>query len=207
LLQRGWQPFEEAKEGAMMSASEVLSQFSRNRLGGEPVPEDLKVLLHHRDELAERTGLWLEWAEDWAPWRAASDLDESQRQNADVVANARAIAEVCRHIAFVAADEEDEYLGYWRGPSHRRVADSPLVFLDNTGQFHLCVASNFAEAVLEREYGGEQFAELRAWLKSLGIPIGWESPAQLTFPHEKLPPRELHKQLLDRYRRQVSHGG
>jgi hypothetical protein len=197
----------EAKEGAVMIASEVLSQMSRNRLGGEPVPDDLKILLLHRDELAERTGLWLEWAEDWAPWLDSSDLGESEPRDPDVAANARAIEEVCRLIAFVAADEEDEYLGYWRGPTRRRVADSPLVFFDNQGQFHLCVASTFAEAVLEREYGGERFAELRSWLVSLGIAIGWESPAQITFPHEKLTPKELHKQLFDRYRGQLPPEG
>jgi hypothetical protein len=189
-------------EGAAMIFSEVLSQFSRNRLGGEPVPDDLKILLPHRDELAERTGLRLEWVEDWAPWRDTTHLSESQRHDPDIAANVRAIEEVCRLIAFVAADEEDQYLGYWRGPRQRKVADSPLVFLDNEGQFHLCIASSFAEAVLESEYGFEGFSDLRIWLNSLGIPIVWESPAQRTFPHEKFPPKELHRKLYERYRRE-----
>ena len=72
--------------------------------------------------------------------------------------------------------------------------------LDDTGQFHLCISSTFAEAVLERAYGREGFQDLRDWFQSLGIPIGWESPSQLTFPHEKLPPKELHRQLFERYR-------
>ena len=80
------------------------------------------------------------------------------------------------------------------------MASSPLVVLDDAGQFHLCVSSTFAEAVLERAYGREGFQDLRDWFQSLGIPIGWESPSQLTFPHEKLPPKELHRQLIERYR-------
>ncbi len=48
---------EETAEAAFMSSTEILSQFSVNRLNGEPVPDDLKILLPHRDELAERTGI------------------------------------------------------------------------------------------------------------------------------------------------------
>ncbi len=187
-----------------MNSTEILSQFSRNRLGGEPVPDDLKILLPHRDELAERTGIRLEWAEGWAPWLDSSYLSEEELSQADIVANLRAIEEVCRLIAFVAEDEDEQYLGYWRGPTHRPVADSPLVFFDDEGQFHLCIASRFAETLLEREYGREGFKKLRAWLRSLGISIGWETPNQLTCPHEKLSPKELHKELFSRYRKELS---
>jgi hypothetical protein len=67
----------------------------------------------------------------------------------------------------------------------------------------LLAASSFAEAILAREYGRERFAKLRAWLRALGIPIGWESPSILTYPHEKPAPKELHKQLIERYRREL----
>jgi hypothetical protein len=191
-------------EEVPMSPTEILSQFSCNRLDGEPVPEDLKILLSHRDELAERTGIRLEWAEGWAPWLDTSYLSEDELRNPDILANLRAIREVCRRIAFVAEDEEEQYFGYWRGPARRSVASSPLVFFDNEGQFRLCIASSFAEVLLEREYGGERFKKLRAWFRSLGIVIGWESPSQMTYPHEKLSPKELHKELFDRYRKEPS---
>ena len=84
------------------------------------------------------------------------------------------------------------------GPSDR--GDSPLVFLDAEGQFHLCISSSFGEAVLEKAYGDEGYHKLRDWLRSLGIPITWDSPSQMTFPHEKLPPKELHKQIYESYR-------
>lgn len=65
-------------EDEFMSSTEILADFSRNRLDGEPVPEDLKILLPHRDELAERTGFRLEWAEEWAPWLDTSGADSDR---------------------------------------------------------------------------------------------------------------------------------
>jgi hypothetical protein len=186
-----------------MSSDEVLGQFSRNRLEGEPVPRDLQSFLPLRDELARRTGIRLEWVEEWAPWLASIELNEAERRDPDIAATVRATEEVCRLIAFVASVEDESYLGYWRGPTHRPVAESPLVLFDAKGQFHLLVASSFAEVILAREYGRERFAKLRAWLRALGIPIGWDSPSILTVPHEKPTPRELHKQLFERYRREM----
>jgi hypothetical protein len=186
-----------------MDSSEVFSQFSINRLDGESVPDDLRILLPHRDELAARSGVRLVLDEEWTPWRTPGAPGESVHSDPEAVANHRATAEVCRLIAFVAVEGTDQHLGYWRGPANRKVDLSPLVLLDRTGQFHLCVSSTFAEAVLERAYGGADFKDLRDWMQSLGISIGWESPSQLTFPHEKLPPKEMHRQLFDLYRRSL----
>jgi hypothetical protein len=190
----------EVTEGLDMIASELLAQFSRNRLGGEPVPNDVRILLSLRDELAGRTGIRLEWDEDWAPWLDMRPPSDPDRRDVDLGARLRATREVCRLIAFIAAGEGGPYFGYWRGPALRPVASSPVVVLEKDGRFHLCAASSFAEAILEREYGGEQFNKIRAWLRSLGIPIRWESPAHLTYPHERLPPKELHRILCERYR-------
>jgi hypothetical protein len=187
----------------MMSAGEILAQFSRNRLEGEPVPHDLQILLPLRDELAQRSGVRLEWAEDWAPWLASLELTEAERGDPDIVAALRATEDVCRLIAFVASVEGDSYIGYWRGPAHRPVAESPLVLFSAKGQFHLLASSRFAEAILAREYGRARFAKLRAWLRALGIPINWDSPSILTYPHEKPTAKEMHKYLFERYRREM----
>ena len=189
--------------GMIMDSSEIFSQFAINRLDGEPLPDDLRILLPHRDELAAHSGFRLVMDEDWSPWLNPGALGDSVRNDPEAAANLRATAEVCRLVAFVAADGAGQYLGYWRGPSRRKATLSPLVLLDGAGQFHLCVSSTFAEAVLERHYGSESFTELRDWLQSLGIPIGWESPSQLTFPHEKLPPKEMHRQLFEQYHRSL----
>jgi hypothetical protein len=198
---------ETVRGGVVMISTEVLAQFSRNRLDGEPVPEDLRILLPHRDELAARTGFRLEWAADWSPWTDPIALSEAEIRDPDITANLRAVEGVCRLIAFVAADEEEQLLGYWRGPAHREVTDSPLVVFDKDGQFHLCVASTFAEAILAREYGRPRFSKVRAWLRSLGIRISWENPGQLTIPFHKPTPKEHYRELVRRYRTDPLHEG
>jgi len=186
-----------------MDQDDVISLFSINRLDGEHVPDDLRILLPHRDELAGRCGVHLALEDDWSPWIDTTGLAEAVRSDPDAVADLRARSEVARFCAFVADDRAGRYLGYWRGPSLRKVAGSPLVVLDDAGQFHLCAAQTFAEAVLERAYGREEFQDLRDWFRLIGIPVGWENPGQLTLPYEKLPPKDLHRQLFERYRRSL----
>ena len=40
-----------------MDPMDVLSMFSINRLDGEPVPDDMRILLPHHEELARRSGV------------------------------------------------------------------------------------------------------------------------------------------------------
>lgn len=186
-----------------MDTTELVSQFSINRLDGEPVPEDLHILLNHGDELAARTGMRLIADEEWSPWLDTGALERSIQSDPEAAARMRATAEVARLIAFVAGDAQSQYLGYWRGPTRRKIAMSPLVLLNETGDFHLCIGSSFAEAILERAYGTDDFDSLRDWLRSIGIAISWDSPNQLTFPHEHMPPREMQRRLIDQYRRSL----
>lgn len=57
-----------------MSAGRKLARFSANRLGGEPVPDDVRIVLANNDELAERTGIALRAEKRWAPWLDTSYL-------------------------------------------------------------------------------------------------------------------------------------
>jgi hypothetical protein len=200
---RSAQTGKKTAEGAVMDSSELFSQFSINRLDGEPVPDDLWILLPHRDELAARSGFRLVLDEDWHPWTDTAGLSEAIRSDPAIAADIRARAEVCRLCAFIAEDGAGQYIGYWRGPSSRKIPGCPIVVHDSAGQFHLCAALSFAEAVLERNYPQPGFHDLRDWLQSLGISVAWESPSQLTLPHEKLPPKELHRQLFEQYHRSL----
>ena len=185
-----------------MARNRNLNAFSTYRLDGEPVPDDVRILLEHADELAERTGIELNWMKEWAPWADTSYLTAADRANPDTMANVRAIAEVCERIAFVAAHEEREYIGYWRGPGRRPVAEFPLVRLDNEGRFSFCAGCTFAEAVLGQTCGDEEFAELRDWLRSLGIAIQTETPYESAYANRGPSPEELHEELYCRYRRE-----
>jgi len=180
-----------------MKKGDLQSRFSKYRLGGDPVPADVKILLQHR---AERTEITLEAKKDWTPWLDTSYLSDADRANPDITANVRAMAEVCALIVFIAADEEGQYLGYWRGPGRRPVAKSPLVFLDNEGQFNLCAGTTFAEALLWLRPDEEEFGELRDWFVSLGIEVEAQSSDDLAEPKETSPPDRLHRELFARYR-------
>jgi hypothetical protein len=180
--------------------NEMESLFSLNRLGSEPVPPDLLILLQNADELRRRTGITFSSAPGWSPWLDTSYLSDTEKRNPDIMASVRANQEVCGLIAFVAELEDSEYLGYWRGPTGRPIASSPLVILDNEGQFRLCAGSCFAEALLERIYDEERFGTLKAWLQSLGISIPQNSIDDFAYRGDQDDPNALSLELFERYR-------
>jgi hypothetical protein len=176
-----------------------VEEISAHRLGGEPVPADVAILLSHEEGLAQLTGIELNSGKKWAPWLDTSYLTPKERANPDIAANVRAIADVCGMIAFIAAREDDEYFGYWRGTNQRVVAESPIVRLDNEGQFSFCGGSTFAEALLSQSVDDEQFAEWRDWLESVGIKVRVRSLRSIKYPREQVSPDKLHKELYVRY--------
>ena len=182
-----------------MNPAEIASAFSRNRLNGEPIPSDLAKLLNHRDAWMELTEFELNWDEDWAPWLDTSYLNEADRANPDIMANVRAIADVCKLIAFVASNDESEYLGYWRGPDSCAIANSPLVILDNEGQFS-SAGPTFAEACLSRLTDEDRFQETREWLGSIGIKVAAETLDDLLSGFVDSGADRLHRELYRRYK-------
>jgi hypothetical protein len=176
--------------------TQFAADFSAHRLNGDPVPDDLAILLAHREELAKRTGIVLNASPGWAPWLDTSYLRESDWANPDIRANVRAIGEVCKVISFVAQDEDANYLGYWRGPTRVSVSQAAIVCLDNEGQFDFCGTTNMAGAILTR---GGRFEELRSWLVNVGVgslPSGRYDLFDLDI-HPS--PRELHEALYAKY--------
>lgn len=185
-----------------MNTDTMLREFSALRLGGDPVPDDLLRLLPHRDQLSEQTGIELNSGEDWAPWLDQSNLRPEERADPAIAANICAMADVCSLISFVAQEEGGQWFGFWRGPDRLPIAKCPLVFLDNEGQFNPCVASNFAECVLEHTYRKVRFTALRDWFGSLGIEIPFGDEKTLLardWPERSHEAKELHAELFNRY--------
>ena len=176
-----------------------LSDFSKNRLRGEPVPDDARILLEHRRELLQLLGVDMQPVADWTPWLDTSYLSEADRANPDIVANVQAVHDICAWISFVAAYEDGEYYGYWRGPEGRPVAESPTVLLDNEGQFQLCAGRTLAEALLAR---AAAFEEARDWMRSIGIDVPWDSEADIPWFEDEHDPDQLHREAYDRHRRE-----
>lgn len=173
----------------------LISDFSTNRLNGESVPDDVRSFLEHHEEFQSRTAITLHWEENWSPWFDTSYRNAEDMLNPDIGANVRAIKEVCQWIAFIALDEEGQYYGYWRGVHRRRIANSPIVFLTNEGEFKL-YGPTFAQAVLTTTAILTEEEGLREWMISLGITFS------ISFPivNVAMSPNTLHKQLYNRYR-------
>jgi hypothetical protein len=185
-----------------MDLDSVLAAVSKHRLGGEPVPEDLKILLAHRDELSGWLGCSLPDAPDWAPWLDTSYLSEKDWADPGIRANVRAMEDVCRHIAFVAQADGSELFGYWRGQQSRRIRDCPLVRLDTEGQFALLPCATLAGALLlDETFSQERYEKFRDWLKGLGIECpAWEDRYADERTLEKTDdPHWLHWELQRRY--------
>lgn len=181
---------------------ELIKAFSQNRLNGETVPKDIQLLLRHRDELSQKFDLSLHCEASWEPWLDTSYLSEEDKADPDTMANVRAIEDICALIAFVAEGKDGRYIGFWRGPKHRPITDSPLVLFDNEGQFNLCGGKTLPEALLAHVYDGydeEAFAEFRDWLHSIGIKVSWKTPDDIAYPEEDSPPDELHNAAYERY--------
>jgi hypothetical protein len=184
-----------------MALDRILSQFSQNRLAGEPVPDDVQALLANRAKFLKRTGVEFNWKKKWAPWLDTSYLRPDELANPGIAAGLRATEEVCRLIAFIAINEDDSlYFGYWRGPQKRPIAKCPLVLLDSENSFRLLAGRTFAEAILvATQRDSERFSEMRDWLCSLGMKIRWEKLEEATWPKEKDDPDGLHKKLYYNY--------
>ncbi|WP_140426120.1 hypothetical protein [Acidovorax sp. Root275] len=181
----------------------IHTQFSLLRLQGEPLPQDLAVLLLHQEELQRRTGVRMSAEPQWTPWLDTSYLTEAERADPEIAANIRAIAEVCRHVAFVVADDEGNYFGYWRGPSLKPIAESVVVQLDSEGQFSVCGTANIAGAILTQCCYGGTFDETRQWFLRLGLTALPTYPYDLGNPQVTPTPTALHQQLFEAYLHEV----
>src|SRR5579883_223720 len=91
-------------EDAMMDPSELFSPLSIDRLDGEPVPDDVRILPPRREELAERRGVRLVLDADRAPRLDPGGLADAVRSDPDAAADLRARAEVGRLCTLIAVD-------------------------------------------------------------------------------------------------------
>jgi hypothetical protein len=142
--------------------------WSRSVLGEDTLPDDLAILLDRAEELKELAGITMRTDPAMKPWDDTSYLSDADRADPDISASVRAMTEINTMISFVAITEEDEYIGYWRGQSRAPLSQSPLVVLDNEGEYRLLEVRTLAEAIDEFVYDDDVSAEMNEWLGELG---------------------------------------
>lgn len=190
-----------------MSAGEV-QRFEEEILKGQVAPPDLRALLNVAaaagdvDPLRETLGFaFLVPGRDY-PLLTGSYLNDSDRQNPDIMANVAAINDVVALITIVAESEDGDMIGYWHGPERTPIGKAPIVKLDTEGMFSLMQGSNLSEAMLGNDTFNDaaRFADARAWLASCGIEIDAKGWRELNTPVVSTQPDKLHHRLYDQKR-------
>jgi hypothetical protein len=178
--------------------------FQQDILKGQAIPKDLLALLDAArqagdgdDPLHEALSFsFLSPNRDY-PLLSGSYLNETDRQNPDIMANVAAINQVMSMITFVAKSEDGDMIGYWHGPEQTSISEAPIVKLDTEGQFDLMQGRNLSEAMLGNYTFGDdaRFADGRAWLAACGIEIEAANWHALATPVAATLPNKLHRSL------------
>ncbi len=180
-----------------------MQRFEKDILRGQEVPPDLRALLAvagsaaDSDPLREALGFALLVPGRNYPLLTASYLNDSDRQNPDIMANVAAINDVLARITMVAESEDGDMIGYWHGPERTPIDKAPIVKLDTEGIFDLMQGRTLSEAMLGNATfdDAERFADIRAWLANCGIAIGANNWRELSTPEASTRPDKLHDVL------------
>lgn len=169
----------------------VLDEVSQNCLAGQPVPDDLAALW--AAQLRDDTDL-LD-AYEMTLFEAADDdiLDGFRVEDGVEPAAAAAFERMAAQVRWVADVFDGSLIGYWVGEQNRPVSESPIVIVDQDGQFDLG-GRTLAEFLLEQTdpEDPEDFNDVRNALEGLGVGVrvrdhdeiwsrleGFEEPNQL----------------------------
>jgi hypothetical protein len=119
--------------------------------------------------IIERLELELVDDPSWGEPSDTSYLTPKDRANPDITANVDAMLATNKLIAWFGRDNEG-FVGIWRGPEDRALAESPVVRLDTEGQYSIVAATipdYIAISVPE-----DEFQSVRAALVGAGFQVG-----------------------------------
>ncbi len=180
-----------------------IAEFSRERLGGRPVPDDLATLLKAQwggnDGPLEDLEVEFFAPGESHPLLDHSYLDAKDLANPDIVANVAAVNEVNSHIGFVAEGLNGAVIGYWFHPDEPAERPAPVVRLDTEGQIEILDGTMFAEAIVGKWVydDDEWFGRLADGFVALGVPMPVRRTADLVRPRVAVDPATLHNQLFE----------
>ncbi|HEY9326902.1 MAG TPA: hypothetical protein VIS09_01470 [Streptomyces sp.] len=189
---------------------ERLEEFSRQRLGGRPVPEDIRLLAtaqwEGRGHPFERFGISV--LESGAPHPLAdfSYLSEKERADPDIMANCAASAQMATYLRAVAQDEDGNFYGYWLHPQQRVDRNPPpVVKVDTELTYWELGGRSFAEACLYDVAFDDDalFVEVAAALAQLHVAISAGSREGLGQLSADPAPDDVHRRLYYAERRRL----
>lgn len=187
-----------------------LARFSRERLDGRDIPEDLRIILiGHWSGDAELLDLIpVEFLEPGTPHplRDHGYLREDERADPEMQAIMAASDRMSEYVQLVAEGGKG-WLGYWFHPAQPAGEPPPLIELDTEARFWSMDGANFAEACIADTAHYEddpqpRYAALAERLIAKGVPINTKVYSELDGPGFRVDPNELDERLADEERRE-----
>jgi len=186
---------------------ERLAEFSRERLDGRPVPDDLRTMLvaQWEDRTDFRHLLDLRFFDpgELNPLLDTSYLSEAERADPEMQAINAGAAEMATYVKLVAEGGKG-WIGYWLHPDEPTDGPWPVIELDTEFSYWSMAGSALAEACAAdrsryQDEPDEQtaFSQLSARLTDLGLPLSGQDFDDLHDPGWTVDPEELTEELID----------
>ncbi|MFJ9646156.1 hypothetical protein [Streptomyces sp. NPDC101206] len=186
---------------------ERLAEFSRERLGGRPIPDDLRTMLvaqwEDRADFRELLDITFLEAGRLQPLLDTGYLSEAELADPEMQAVNAALVVLAEYVKIVA-ERDEGWIGYWVHPDEP--ADRPPVVVGLDTEFTLSgmAGSSLAEACAADQvrYAGEPdartaFASLAGRLAELGVPLRADDYDDLSEPGFTVDPEALTEELID----------
>ncbi|MGW9119733.1 hypothetical protein ACWGRV_24405 [Streptomyces sp. NPDC055663] len=186
---------------------ERLAEFSRERLDGRPVPDDLRVLLvaqwEGRTDFTRLLDLDFFEAGEVHPLLDTSYLSEEELADPEMQAVNAAAAEMARYVKLVAKGGKG-WLGYWLHLDEPADRSWHLMELDTEFSFWGLAGRTLTEGVAAERasYQDEPderiaFTQLAAELGELGLPLSTRDYDALADTEYAVDPEELMEELTE----------
>ncbi|MFC9621429.1 hypothetical protein ACFTXM_16020 [Streptomyces sp. NPDC056930] len=186
---------------------ERLAEFSRERLDGRPIPDDLRVLLvaqwEGRTEFTRLLDLEFFEAGEVHPLLDTSYLSEKELADPEMQAVNAAAAEMAKYVKLVAKGGKG-WLGYWLHPDEPADRAWHPIELDTEFTFWGLAGLALTEGVAaERAHYRDEpderiaFTQLAAELAGLGLPLSTQDYDTLDDTGYTVDPEELMEELTE----------
>ncbi|MEU8721085.1 hypothetical protein [Streptomyces antimycoticus] len=187
---------------------ERLAAFSRERLDGRPIPDDLRTMLvaqwENRTEFRSLLDLRFFASDQLHPLLDTSYLSEAERADPEMQAINAGAAEMAKYVKLVAEGGKG-WIGYWLHPDEPTDRPWPVIELDTEFSYWSMAGSTLAEACAadradyedEPDDARSAFAQLSARLAELGLPLSGEDYDDLYDPEGIVDPEQLMEELID----------
>ncbi|MFE4539065.1 hypothetical protein ACFRKB_29055 [Streptomyces scopuliridis] len=186
---------------------ERLAEFSRERLDGRPIPDDLRVLLvaqwEGHTDFTHLLDLDFFEAGEVHPLLDTSYRSEKELADPESQAVDAGVAEMAKYVKLVAKGGKG-WIGYWLHPDEPADRAWHLIELDTEFTFWGLVGLTLTEgaAAAQASYQDEPderiaFTQLAAELAELGLPLSTQDYDALDDTEYTVGPEELMEELIE----------